>query len=70
MAAKEDDSIMRKYMRETDEGKEMDFVGRVTYMNKERLTWQVRDGVLIKRRQKSSLTPDIIISAPLFQNKK
>ena len=40
---------MRKHMEEKHLGKEEDFKARVTHTNKDCLTRQVREGVLIRR---------------------
>ena len=42
-------SFMKKHMEEYHEGKEGDFVARVTHSNKDCLTRQVREGILIRK---------------------
>ena len=43
---------MRKHMEERHLGEEEDFVAKVTHANKDCLTRQVREGVLIRRNVK------------------
>ena len=47
-----EDSFMKKHMNEKHPGAENDFVARVTHSNKDCLTRQVREGVLIRRTKK------------------
>ena len=47
-----EDSFMKKHMNENHPGAENDFVARVTHANKDCLTRQVREGVLIRRSRK------------------
>ena len=47
-----EDSFMKKHMNEKHPGAENDFVARVTHANKDCLTRQVREGVLIRRSRK------------------
>ena len=47
-----EDSFMRKHMEERHLGEEEDFVAKVTHTNKDCLTRQVREGVLIRRSNK------------------
>ena len=42
-------SFMRKHMMEFHNGEEGDFVGRVTHTNKDCLTRQIREGILIRK---------------------
>ena len=43
------DSFMNRHMKERHEGEEDNFVAKVTHSNKDCLTRQVREGVLIRR---------------------
>ena len=47
-----EDSFMRRHMQEKHAGEEEDFRARVTHTNKDCLTRQVREGVLIRRSRK------------------
>lgn len=46
---KDEDSFMSRHMREKHEGEEDNFVAKVTHSNKDCLTRQIREGVLIRR---------------------
>ena len=48
----EEESFMRKHMNEKHVGQVEDFRARVTHVNKDCLTRQVREGVLIRRSNK------------------
>ena len=50
--SKEEESFMKKHMQERHAGEEEDFRARVTHVNKDCLTRQVREGVLIRRCKK------------------
>ena len=47
-----EESFMRRHMQEKHPGEEGDFRARVTHTNKDCLTRQVREGVLIRRSRK------------------
>ena len=47
-----EDSFMRKHMEERHLGEEENFTAKVTHTNKDSLTRQVREGVLIRRSMK------------------
>ena len=49
---REEDSFMKKHMQEKHLGEEEDFRAKVTHVNKDCLTRQVREGVLIRRCRK------------------
>ena len=46
---KDEDSFMSRHMREKHEGEDDNFVAKVTHSNKDCLTRQIREGVLIRR---------------------
>ena len=49
---KEEDSFMNKHMRENHPEESEDFSAKVTHSNKDCLTRQIREGVLIRRSKK------------------
>ena len=50
--SEKEDSFMKKHMDERHVGEEKDFIAKVTHINKDCLTRQVREGVLIRRSMK------------------
>ena len=44
-----DESFMTKHMEAYHDGKEADFIARVTHANRDCLTRQIREGVLIRK---------------------
>ena len=52
---KDPDSFMNKHMREHHEGEQRNFAARVTHTNKDCLSRQVREGVLIRRSERPLL---------------
>ena len=49
---RDDDSFMKKHMEEKHAGEADDFTAKVTHSNKDSLTRQIREGVLIRRSKK------------------
>ena len=49
----EDESFMNKHMRDHHVGEEDSFAAKVTHFNKDSLTRQIREGVLIRRSKKT-----------------
>ena len=52
---KNEESFMMKHMLEKHEGEEADFTAKVTHVNNDCLTRQIREGVLIRRCEKQLL---------------
>ena len=52
---KEDEGFINNHMKEYHQGREKKFVAKVTHTNKDCLTRQVREGVLIRRCQRNIL---------------
>lgn len=48
----EQESFMNKHMSENHDGMADDFVAKVTHSNKDCLTRQIREGVLIRRSER------------------
>ena len=51
-SSRDEDYFMSKHMREKHVGQSEDFRAKVTHMNKDCLTRQIREGVLIRRSGK------------------
>ena len=65
---KEEDGFIGKHMRECHPGEEKCFTARVTHTNKDCLTRQVREGVLIRRSSKPLLnTKTEWFQPPIFK---
>ena len=66
--SKDEDGFMNRHMRKCHEGEERKFSARVTHTNKDCLTRQVREGVLIRRSKKTLLnTKAEWFQPPLFR---
>ncbi len=64
----DDEGFMRKHMRECHEGQERNFTAKVTHTNKDSLTRQIREGVMIRRSQRRVLnTKSEWFQPPLFR---
>ena len=66
--SREEDSFMKKHMEDKHAGLEEDFRAKVTHMNKDCLTRQVREGILIRRSSKELMnTKTEWFQPPLFR---
>ena len=63
-----DEGFMNKHMRECHNGKERNFKAKVTHTNRDSLTRQVREGVIIRRSNRNLLnTKSEWFQPPLFK---
>ena len=64
----DDEGFMIKHMRECHEGQEKDFRAKVTHSNRDSLTRQIREGVMIRRSNRKVLnTKSEWFQPPLFR---
>ena len=64
----DDEGFMKKHMRECHEGQEGNFRAKVTHTNKDSLSRQIREGVMIRRSQRRVLnTKSEWFQPPLFR---